>query len=452
MEVFEHMRTVLLALVLLATTLFWVTDSASGGDWETVDTPNDVKIFDMDIEGGTIWLATHGEGLAGYDGDNWVTHKNEDGGIRRDSWNYRVYVDSENRKWVTRDSELTIDRLEDNGTFSNKTDDLWSYYNYPADLANKRVFSAAEDLSERVWFGMRDENHSSTGTLELYIDHGDTIEWVHYDNAWTPDSTHFSDDDVRALVVDHDGRLWIGYNAAGIDVWDYGDPLTFADDEWVHYGEGSELPDDQVHTLAIGSDGRVWAGTLGGLGVFNPSSESWTTVDGLPGNQVRALAEDGQGHMWVGTNEGVAMLYGNLGVAYTYDESDGLADDRIDHIAVNRANGDVWAVSVNELIDDTDLNLLRSGITAGARNLFVYPNPWREAESAQMVQLYGAPEGSRVQILDLSGQLMAQLEPSEPYMWNSLDSSFDEVPSGVYIVRVRLPNGNVEFLKVAIIR
>ncbi len=446
------MRSVSLALAILAATLSWATGSAVADDWETVDTPNDVKIFDTDIQGSTIWFSTHGEGLVGYDGNSWVTHKTEDGGIRRNTWNYRVYVDSGGRKWITRDSDLTIDCLDDNGTFSNKTDDSWSYYSYPDDLANNRVFSAAEDLSGRVWFGMRDENHSRTGTLELFIDHGDTVEWVHYDNAWSPDSTCFADDDVRALVVDQDGRLWIGYNAAGIDVWDYGDPLVFADDTWLHYGEDSGLPDDQVHTLALGSDGRVWVGTLGGLGVFNAASESWATVEELPGNQVRALAEDGQGHMWVGTNEGVAMLYGNLGIASTYDESDGLADSRIDHIAVDKASGDVWAVSVNELIDDTELNLFRSGIVAGMGNLFVYPNPWREDESAQMVQIYGAPETSEVEVLDLSGQLMARLEPSEPYIWDSLDDSFDEVPSGVYILRVELPNGDVQFLKVAIIR
>ncbi len=446
------MRSVLLALTILAVTISWATGSALAADWETVDTPNDVKIFDMGIEGGTIWLSTHGEGLAGYDGSTWVTHKTEDGGIRKDNWNYRVYVDSGGCKWITRDGELTIDRVDDNGTFANKTDDTWSYYSYPADLANKRVFSAAEDLSGRVWFGMRDENHSRTGTLELSIDHGDTVEWLHYDNAWTPDSTHFSDDDVRALVVDHDGRLWIGYNAAGIDVWDYRDPRVFADDTWIHYDDENGLPDAYIHTLAVGTDGRVWVGALGGLGVFNPSSGTWTTVEGLPGTQVRALAEDAQGHMWVGTDDGMAMLYGNLGVAFTYDESDGLADGRIDHVVADKTNGDVWAVSVDELVDDTTLNLLRSGITADAGRLFVYPNPWREGESAQMVQIYGAPEGSRVEILDLSGQRMAELEPNEPYVWDSLDAAFDEVPSGVYILRIVLPNGNVEFLKVAIIR
>ncbi len=446
------MRSVLLALAILAATLSGATSAALAGDWETVDTPNDVKIFDMCIEGGTIWLSTHGEGLAGYDGNSWVTHKVADGGIRKDSWNYRVYVDSEGRKWVTRDGEETIDCVDDNGTFADKTDDSWSYYSYPADLANKRVFSAAEDLSGRIWFGMRDENHSGIGTLELFVDHGDSVEWVHYDNAWTPDSTHFSDDDVRALVVDQDGRLWIGYNAAGIDVWDYGDPLVFADDTWIHYSDENGLPDAQIHTLAVGSDGRIWVGTLGGLGVFNPSSGSWATVEGLPGTQVRAVSEDAQGHMWVGTDEGMAMLYGNLGVAFTYDESDGLVDERIDHVVADRTTGNVWAVSVNELIDDTSLNLLRSGITAESGHLFVYPNPWREGQSAQMVQIYGAPEGSHVEILDLSGQSMAKLEPNEPYIWDSLDSAFNEVPSGVYILRVALPNGSVEFLKVAIIR
>ncbi len=446
-----HRGTIaLMALVLCAAC------AAQAAEWESVSLPGGVKVWDMDSEGSMLWFSTQGLGLVGYNDGTWVTHSQSDGGIRSDNWNYGLLVTADGEKWVTRDGNSTLDRLRDNGTFSYKDDDVWSYYSYPADLANNRVFSSAEDSEGRLWFGMRDENLSRTGVLELFIDNSDTTatddEWFHYDNVWTPDSTSFGGDDVRALMVDDQDRLWIGYYGSGIDLWDYGNPRVFADDTWTHFAEEDGLPEDDVHTFWAASDGTIWAGTLGGLAVFDEGSGTWTVIEGLPGSQARAIAEDAQGHIWVGTNEGIAMLYANRDVAFTYTTDDGLADEQVDHLAIDANSGDVWAVTKNTVADATTLNLFRSGIIEGTGALFVYPNPWREGVSEERIQIYGAPEGSLVEVYDLTGEKVAELPSSEPYIWDSLDESLNEVPSGVYLIRVELPGGRAEVLKLAIVR
>ncbi|MCD4690299.1 T9SS type A sorting domain-containing protein [bacterium] len=443
------------AAVLLAV-LMCAGSMARAAEWETVELPEGVKVWDMDMQGSVLWFSSQGLGLVGYDAGEWLTHRQSEGGIRNDRWNYRVFVTADGGKWITRDSGSTLDRLDDAGTFSDKTDDVWRYYDYEEELANKRVFSAAEDSQGRMWFGMRDENLSRTGVLELFIDHADTTaaddEWFHYDNVWTPDSTSFAGDDVRALMVDDRDRLWIGYYGSGIDMWDYGDPTVFADDEWTHFTESDGLPGDDVHTFGLGSDGSIWAGTLEGLAVLDEISGVWVAIEGLPGNQARALSEDAQGHMWVGTDEGVAMLYANRTVAFTYTPQDGLADERVDHLSVDRNSGDIWAVTMNTVADETTLNRFRSGIVEGTGALFVYPNPWREGVSEEHIHVYGAPEGSLVEIYDITGEKVAELARSEPYIWNSLDESLNEVPSGVYLVRVEQPDGRTEMVKLAIVR
>ncbi len=425
---------------------------ATAAEWETTAIPNGALALDMDIQGGTVWISTHGIGLVGYDGSLWVLHRASEGGIRTDSYNYTVLVDAAGNKWVGRDGTNTVDRLDDAGTYDDKSDDTWSYYTYLVELKNNRVFSMAETRDGDMWFGMRDENHNQLGTVELLVESSDTTEWYHYDNAWTPDSTSFSDDDVRSLAVDASGRLWIGYYSSGVDVWDYGDPGVFADDVWAHYSSSSGLTSNLVQAIHAGDDGRVWVGTASGLSIFDPATESWKTVEGLPGDQAHAMDTDAHGHIWVCTDDGVAVLYSNGIVDSVYGTEDGIPHDDVTEIAVDRETGIVWAIAVDENTQATVLCSYESGYTSEVGQIFAYPNPCKEGRDPPLITVYGAREGSDVTIMDITGEELRTLRPTEPYVWDTLDSAHNEVPSGVYVIRVESPDGTVSLAKVAVVR
>lgn len=429
---------------------------AKAQDWSTVVIPGAPRVFDMDVEGEKVWLATKFNGLIGYDDGLWVFHLTQDGGIRSDNYNYTVFVDSAGDKWIGRDGTYTIDRLDDAGTFYYKSDDTWTYYTYQIELENKRAFSMAETRDGDMWIGMRDENHTNAGTVELLIENDDATtaddEWFHFDNAWTPDSTSFSDDDVRSVAVDASGRLWIGYFSSGVDVWDYGDPTVFADDTWTHYTALNGLPSDLVRALHVDGNGKVWVGTNDGLAVYDPADDALRTVDALLGLEVSDVDTDAHGHVWAATEEGVAMLYGNGKMASTYGVQDGLSGAHVSEISVGRETGTVWAIAVNDNTQATDLCVFESGFGSGIRGAFVYPNPWKEGVTDGFVTIYGAPEGSDVTIMDILGEELRTLTPTEPYVWDTLDSAGREVPSGVYVIRVEAPGGEVSMTKAAIIR
>ena len=395
---------------------------AAAQEWTVFEVPNSAIVFDAAIEGNIVWLSTMRDGLIGYDGTTWVLHRAADcdSCMRSDKYNYSILVDSAGDKWTGRDGDNTVDRLDDAGTYSDKTDDSWSYYSCDDELVNCRVFSMAEDEGGNKWFGMRDEAHAAHNmTVELFVENSDTTVWYHYDHG--QDSTHFHDDDVRAVAVDSANRLWIGYYASGVDVWDYGNPAFFADDSWEHYDRYNGLPNNSVSELHVGSDGRVWIGTGGGLSVYDPSSGALETVERLPGEEIRAIDSDARGHIWVGTDAGVAMLYRNGAVAFTYDEA-----------ALNRF--------VTEYASDPE-------------TFFVYPNPLRSDSPFVSVAIVGVPDGSTIEIFDVSGEKVRELGPRvEPYVWDTLDSSSFEVPSGVYVVRMESPEGRVAFTKTAVIR
>jgi len=442
-----------IALMLAA---FCAGTAGATDEWRTLLYPYSNRIFDMAIEGGTIWMSTQGDGLVGHDGTMWVRHLAAAGGIRQNYWNYTVFVDAAGDKWITRDGDQAVDRLDDAGTMTDTGDDRWRYYSHPAELMHYRVFSVAEDGDGNKWFGMRDENHNIEGTVECLVEHDPSTaaddEWFHFDNAWSPDSTEFSDDDVRAVTVDGLGRLWVGYYSTGVDVWDPGDLRTFADDAWAHYGLGTGLPSMLVHTLHTAPDGRVWVGTLGGLAVFDPQGATWTTVTGLPGTQARAIDSDAQGHVWVGTDQGVAMLYSNGAVAFSFGVDDGLPDRIVDALAVDRASGRVWALTSDPSTQATTIAYFDSGFGPQAGLVYAYPNPWKGSETAEPLSVFGAPNGSVVEVFDITGERVRTLAATEPYEWDTLDDDGFEVPSGVYVIRVEPPSGETALVKVAVVR
>lgn len=439
--------------------------AAPAQTWELIELPagpgtDHPKLLDMAIEGGTVWFATEQDGVLGYDGETWVLHTAADGGLRSNYYRYVIFVDSDGDKWTSKDnSAAAVDRLDDAGTFLTKSDDAWTYYNSPDQITSDRVFSMAEDRSGNKWFGIRDESSDNREptTLELLVENDpDTTtddEWLTFD--YFDDEALFFDDDVRGLEIDTENRLWIVYSpdppGNGVDVWDFGDYYSFDDDSVSHFGELEGLPSSSVYDVHAAPDGRVWVGTGAGLAYLDGSTREWTAVPGVT-VRTRCVASDAQGHIWAGTDEGVVMLYASGEIAKLYDTSSGLHDDEVHEIAVSQIDGTVWAVTEDGTTGKTYLNRLRSGFGPES-TLFVYPNPWRESESTEPLRVLGAPDGSTVEIIDLTGEVVRTLDAErEPFLWDTLDSGLNEVPSGVYIVKVETPSGEQVFTKVAILR
>jgi diguanylate cyclase (GGDEF)-like protein len=115
-----------------------------------------------------------------------------------------------------------------------------------------------------------------------------------------------ADDDVRAILQDADGRLWIG-TGGGVDLFDR-ESRTFT-----HYRQDprdpTSLADDHVLSLAQDRGGVIWVGTrMAGVHKWNPLSWQFGHVAPQPGNpkglggaRVTAFAEDRTGTLWIGT-------------------------------------------------------------------------------------------------------------------------------------------------------
>ncbi len=118
---------------------------------------------------------------------------------------------------------------------------------------------------------------------------------------------------IRKMLPGADGRLWIGTEAAGLDMYD---PVT--EEVTGHGSHGVPRaggPHPAIRALAQGPDGSVWVGNPAGLSRFDPGQGRFTehyaagtSSADLPDSRVQALLVDHDGALWVGTWRGLSRL------------------------------------------------------------------------------------------------------------------------------------------------
>ena len=224
---------------------------------------------------------------------------------------------------------------------------------------NTEVGSIAEDHAGQYWIGTFDGSLFRLNPL--------TQGWVAYPHH--PGASGCANNEVRALLVDHQGTLWagagdslcsfdpaanqfrgypigvpspaeldalvedssgifwIGSRQAGLYRFD---PETTKLTAFRHSAEAGSLSDDGVTSVLVDRSGAVWAGTLRGLNRLDPHTGKFTTYlasDGLPDNLINGIAEDSSGDLWVTTNYGLSHFHPRSRTFYNYYRSDGVFDD-----------------------------------------------------------------------------------------------------------------------------
>jgi signal transduction histidine kinase/ligand-binding sensor domain-containing protein len=186
-------------------------------------------------------------------------------------------------------------------------------------------------------------------------------------------------DHVRALLVDHESRLWIGHDT-GLIVFRPGaerasfsrlvpaslrNPKLPAPGEAARYTPKDGVTGGVVRGLRQSADGQIWIATLEGLTQFDGERfRAFTRPHGV--TTALALAEDREGNIWIGTLVNGALRLARNGFS-VYTEADGLADAVIGAVFENRA-GELYVISINQRIQRFD----------GVRFTAVRPNLYKD--------------------------------------------------------------------------
>ncbi len=94
-----------------------------------------------------------------------------------------------------------------------------------------------------------------------------------------------------------------------------------------HLTDAGGLATDDVRVILTDRTGDLWIGGYGGLTrIHNGQFTRWTEKQGLPSNNVRSLVEDSSGAIWVGTYDGGIGWLRN-GRWITFNKQNGLFDN-----------------------------------------------------------------------------------------------------------------------------
>lgn len=144
---------------------------------------------------------------------------------------------------------------------------------------------------------------------------------------------------VSALAMGRDGTLWVGTYGAGLIG-------VKKDGSFIQFDESKGLLQNNVRSLLVDRGGRLWVGTKFGANLLEKGRmRAYTVYQGMPNDNIWCVNEDNAGGLWFGTDgAGVLRYAGERFVTLTVTE--GLCSDLVMTV-VGDKQGDLWLGTYN---------------------------------------------------------------------------------------------------------
>ncbi len=223
---------------------------------------------------------------------------------------------------------------EDNNIWYGTSDN--GILNYDGQLASRKVTCMATTPDGSLWVGSKQNGLTriKDGTSTFYSLARDSIKTL-------------IDDHINALCADKAGNLWIATNG-GLQV--YNPKMnTFSS----YTRENGMLNTNNITSLFYGTDNNMLIGTAEGLVILNLSTRKKTVLTGntthltaFTNNYITQVHEDTRGLLWIGTREGINVLNPESDDLFHITENDGLCNNSICGI-VEDHNGSIWVTTSN---------------------------------------------------------------------------------------------------------
>lgn len=296
---------------------------------------------------GNLWVGADGYGLDYYDiRSNTFTHYEHEPGNPNSLPNNAVLdvvVDQNDNvligTWAGGVTHFDVKRNRFT-TYLNNPDD-------PTSIGTNNVFTMLADPTNPNGFWV--------GTWGASLDYFDLEEETFkriadYENPELPPINM----NIRIMAYDRSGNLWLGTGSGLFHL-----PL----DQGSHFysstryindpTDSTSISENAISCLLQAKDGRLWIGTENrGLNLFIPANKSFKLFDkdhGLPSTAIKAIEEDDAGNLWISSALGLSKITisgtgQETDIEVTnYDKGDGLQSNFFNMSAsITRANGEMF--------------------------------------------------------------------------------------------------------------
>jgi signal transduction histidine kinase/ligand-binding sensor domain-containing protein len=189
--------------------------------------------------------------------------------------------------------------------------------------------------------------------------------------------------EVRRLLHDRDGGLWIGtYNNGLLHVHNGRVDL---------FAQSDSLSDDHTSAFLEDREGNIWLGTLGGLDRFrNFAVPTMSMKQGLPNTLVVSVLADRDGSVWLATYSGLSRW--DSGQLNAFGKQGGKLNGQNANSLFQDGGGRIW-VSTNREFGylENDKFISINGVPGGAIHAITEDsdgNLWIANEAAGLLKLF----------------------------------------------------------------
>lgn len=204
--------------------------------------------------------------------------------------------------------------------------------------------------------------------------------------------------DITALIEDKAGKIWIGHQEYGINIFDVvknnittfekqypacklkekAITCLFRDSKnniWMGTRTGlnrlsflnqnshpeissnfrEPLNKEYINCITEDKAGNILIGSYSGFSIYNPNTKmikTFTPNDGLPGNKVMGIVPDDNNIVWLSTNNGMARFNMSHNQFTIYNHYDGLPGENFNYNSAYKSkNGNIFFGNYNGLIE-----------------------------------------------------------------------------------------------------
>lgn len=256
---------------------------------------NGVTCIYKDLSG-NIWLGTdRGLALFNPEAENFIHFHHSEDGVPHTVFDIRQF--DGNKLWIamefggiaildlTQRMFLSPDQVR--FQYIKEGDDEYS-------LSNSTVRCLFQDSFKNVWAGM-------WGGGINFLSHESSYFNVYSYSPIQHSGSSLNNKTASSVCVARDGKLWIGTDGGGINVFDKGKRVA------VYKEDTGDLTDNSIQAALCDSEGNLWFGSfMGGVDFYDVKKKSFHQIfpKDKTGEDVRALYEDAE-YVWIGTSNGI---------------------------------------------------------------------------------------------------------------------------------------------------